>query len=58
MYPTLSSISSDLTDFTSIISLIISNTKDFFSPILLMVISIGLPTGPLINSTASVSVFP
>ena len=56
--PVFSSIILALTEEISIISLVITNVNAFFSPLLLTVISISVPTGPLISSTASVSDFP
>ena len=49
---------SDLTEATFIMSLVITNVNAFFSPTRLTVISISVPTGPLIKSTASVKDLP
>ena len=58
IYPISPSITFDLTEVIFIISLVILKTIAFFSPTLLTVISISVPTGPLISSTASVKDFP
>ena len=47
-----------LTEATLIISLIIKKVNAFFTPLLLTVISISVPIGPLISSTASFKDFP
>ena len=57
-YPMLLSIYFDFADSIFIISLVILKIIAFFTPLLLTVISISDPTGPLINSTASVSDLP
>ena len=58
IYPMFFSNNSAFTDLICIISLVTLKVKAFFSPRLLIVNSIADPTGPLINSTASLKDLP